>query len=57
MGFEDALIKYAIEGQLRSGHQVIYTIGSPEYDSNLYWRLGFVHITQLLIYAYPENHA
>lgn len=57
MGFEDALIKFGVEGQLQGGHQVIYTIDSLEYDSNLYWRLGFIHLTQLLIYTYPDNHA
>ncbi len=57
MGFEDALITYGVDSQLQAGHLVIYTIEPPEYDSNLYWRLGFIQLTQLLIYAYPENHS
>jgi hypothetical protein len=57
MGFEDGLIKYGVEAQLQNGYQVVYTIGSLGFDSNLYWRLGFIHLTQLLIYTNSDNHS
>ncbi|NDJ86703.1 MAG: GNAT family N-acetyltransferase [Chloroflexi bacterium] len=51
MGFEEALFAFAIKMLLHRNYQTIYTVGNFLYDQNLYWRLGFIQVTEALTYV------
>lgn len=51
MGFEDAVLAYAVQYLLQQQYRSIYIRGNPSFQKNLYLRLGFVHMTQRITYV------
>ncbi len=45
LGYEDAIVAYAVK-MAQSEHAVIYAVGTPQNQPNLYLRLGFIHLTE-----------
>lgn len=51
MGFEDAILAYAVQLLLRDEWRVLYISGDPAYHHDLYLRMGFIKMTQLVTFV------
>jgi ribosomal protein S18 acetylase RimI-like enzyme len=55
MGFEEAVIAFAVHQLRQDSHRVIYTAGDPSYHRDLYLRMGFIKMTQLVTFVRAKN--
>lgn len=51
MGFEDAVLAFAVKQLLQDTWRVIYIAGDPSHHRDLYLRMGFVKMTQLVTFV------
>lgn len=49
LGYEEAMLAYAVK-LTQSQHAVIYAVGTPQNQPDLYMRLGFVHLTEQITF-------
>ena len=51
MGFEDAMLAYSVKMLMQDTWHVVYLSGNPSYQRDLYLRMGFVQMTQLITFV------